>query len=543
MSRRRSTTDGQHRFAEIPRADISRSAFNRSSGLKTTFDSGYLVPILLDEILPGDTINFKANSFIRLGTQIHPILDNAFVDTFYFFIPLRLIWDNFPKFMGEQRDPGDSTEFEIPMMDSPDPGGYVNSTIYDYMGIPPEVPALKHSSLFLRAYNEVYNQWFRDENMIDSVSSHRGDSADDPADYVLLRRGKRHDFYTSALPWPQKGDAVTINLGASAPVTMDSQNINVHSTGFPVWDVDGDTASLTGSGLTGVAPAQWDDDMVSVVDPAWWGTPALALQLNGATGIADLSAATASTINELRTAFQVQKLLERDARGGTRLTEVYRSHFGVTSPDMRLNRPEFLGGSTNIINVTPVPDTAGISADQGDLASYATSSGPSGSWTQSFTEHGIILGLVSARADLNYQQGLFKMWTRLTRFDFFWPALQHLGESAILNKEIYAQGSDDAVADEAVFGYQERWAEYRYKNSMITGQFRSTYSASLDAWHLAQEFDNLPTLGQDFIEENPPFERVIAAQDEPEFLADFFFQMRHIRPMPTFSTPGLIDHF
>ncbi len=526
-----------HKFSEVPRAEIPRSRFDRSHGFKTTFDGGYLVPFFWDEALPGDTFSVKATGFARLATPIFPVMDNMFMETFYFAVPYRLLWANWQKFNGEQTDPGDSIDFTIPQMVSTASTGYANESLHDYLGFPTKIPDLSHSSLFHRAYNLIYNEWFRDQNLQDSIVVDTDDGPDSPTDYVLLRRGERHDYFTSALPWPQKGDSVDLPLGTTAPVTgLGKVNTTDNTAGaLAVYETDESNptyAEHTKNTNTG-ANYEW------------------AMELRDESGLfypnvhADLSSATAATINQLRQAFQIQKLLERDARGGTRYTEIVKAHFGVTSPDARLQRPEYLGGGSTPINISPIAQTSStdVTTPQGNLAAMGTAVLSNHGFTKSFTEHCVVIGLVNARADLNYQQGLNRMHSRLTRYDFYWPALAMIGEQAILNKEIYAQGSGDAQADAATFGYQERFAEYRYKPSVITGKFRSNDAATLDAWHLAQDFSALPTLNTTFIQDTPPIDRVIAVNTEPHFLFDAYVNFQCARPMPLYGVPGLIDHF
>lgn len=524
----------QHKFSQIPAVHMARSQFDRSFAVKDTFNFDHLVPIFLDEILPGDTCNVSAQVFARLATQKVPIMDNMMVDYFFFFVPSRLVWDNWEKFNGAQDNPGDSTDYVLPTITAPAVTGFEVGSLADKYGLPTGVASLKiNNSLPFRCYNLIWNQWFRDQNLQDSVHVDKDDGPDSPADYVLLKRGKRHDYFTSCLPWPQKGPSVQLPLGSIAPVLGLGKYDQTYVTGGSQLVYESDATTTTYVDYQGISFSDPHAQFGVQEDPNNPGYPYLR---------ADLSAATAATINQLREAFMMQSLFELDARGGTRYVEILLAHFNVTSPDFRLQRPEFLGSGSTRINSHPVAQTAPTSGSnpQAQLAAFGTLSGSGIGFTKSFVEHGYVLGLACARADITYQQGINRMFDRTTRETFYWPKLQELGEQAVLKKEIYANNDSH---DEEVLGFNERYAEYRFKPSEIHGQFRSTYAQSLDYWHMAEKFASVPSLNATFIEQNTPIERAIAVTDAPHLLFDAWFNYKHARPMLTYSTPATLGRF
>lgn len=539
MARKKIRVRG-HRFSDAPAMYMKRTKFDRSHVYKTTFNSGKLIPVFVDEVLPGDTTRISVNYFARLATPIKPIMDNIYLDWFFFFVPNRLVWEHWQNFCFEQEDPDDSTDYVIPTVTAAanSDNNYVGS-LWDYFGLPINttnnlsgINALPFRGVYL-----IWNEWFRDENLQKSVKIQKGDAneildssrASDQPSWVFSSgttivsghacppRGKRHDYFTSALPWTQKGPGVSIGLAGTAPVQGEFS-----ISGFQTGTV---TAEDTQNSLQALAVAGKNGRISGYPEITSWPTKNVTVGGLTQSGlIANLDESSIFTINSLRTAFQMQKFYERLARGGSRYTEVLRSFFGVVSPDARLQRPEFLGSFTKMVNVNPIAQTSATdnTSPQGNLSAYGVTAAKFHGFTKSFVEHGYIFGFVCARADLTYQQGINKMWLRSTVYDFYWPTFAHLGEQAIELREIYAQGTE---ADTTVFGYQERYAEYRYKPSQITGKFRSSVTGgSLDKWHLSQFFKNAPTLNEEFIVENPPIERIIAVPSEPEFLLDVGFR-------------------
>lgn len=580
MARKKIRVRG-HRFSDAPAMYMKRTKFDRSHVYKTTFNSGKLIPVFVDEVLPGDTTRMSVNYFARLATPIKPVMDNIYLDWFFFFVPNRLVWEHWQNFCFEKEDPDDSTDYVIPAVSATgnSNNAYIGS-LWDYFGLPVNTSGNLSgiSALPFRGVYLIWNEWFRDENLQKSVKIQKGDtnevlnsarSTEQPS-WVFVSgtsivpglacppRGKRHDYFTSALPWTQKGPGVSIGLAGTASIVDPTPDLGylLHSNSNQLAAVSayGGDASGTGgrrvaTGNGAVTFSRYGSDYSSIGGFAGNGSGAVTVDAQvgsaylGNDSYVDLDTSSVFTINSLRTAFQMQKFYERLARGGSRYTEVLRSFFGVVSPDARLQRPEFLGSFTKMVNVNPIAQTSATdtTSPQGNLSAYGVTAANFHGFTKSFVEHGYVFGFVCARADLTYQQGINKMWLRSTVYDFYWPTFAHLGEQAIELREIYAQGSE---ADNTVFGYQERYAEYRYKPSQITGKFRSSVvNGSLDVWHLSQFFKNAPTLNEEFIMDNPPIKRIIAVQDEPEFLLDIGFKYTTVRPMPMFGTPGLVDHF
>lgn len=541
-----SVMNAQQHFSQVPSAEIPRSKFDRSHKLLTTYDAGRLIPIYCDEVLPGDTHTVTVTQAARVATLKFPIMDNLYLDQHFWFVPMRLVWDNWQKFMGERINPDDDpNDFSIPQTTIV-LGDIQPTSAAGYFGLPfrDGVGGVEVSALIFRAYTLIYNEWYRDQNMQDSISFSTGDGPDDWSHFTdadsCYPRGKRKDYFTSCLPWPQKGDPVIVPIGGNAPIVIPNDDRMMGGTVEQQNQIIRRIADNSSRGtLVSAASSALQTTIGHATDEDAY--IAAGVYINDPGGAyADLGLSSTVTINDLRTAFQIQRLLERDARGGTRYIESIFAHFGVRSDDARLQRPEYLGGSSKDVSIVPIANTTGTAElPQASLAALGTGNAVA-SFQKSFTEHGLIIGLACARADLTYSQGIHPMWTRKTRYEHYYPVFAHLGEQAVKNREIFVQGN---VTDDEVFGYQERWAEYRYGISRFTGLMAPEQPTSLDAWHLGQEFESLPALNSAFISEDPPLDRCIAVPSEPHFNADFWFHVESERPMPIYSVPGLIDHF
>lgn len=546
-------------FSQLPRAEIQRSRFDRSSSVKTTFNVGDVVPFYVDEVLPGDTFDIKTSKVVRMQSLVTPIMDNIYLDTYFFFVPNRLVWEHWQEFNGENTQSAwlPTTEYQIPQLTAPS-GGWSIGTIADYMGIPTGVDNLSVNAMPFRAYALIMNDWFRDENLSDPLNvpvndvTQTGTNGDDYVTDVALggmpfKAAKYHDYFTSCLPSPQKGPDVLLPLGGDAPL----KTLPFGEMITPKDPVPGLVFGNQGSGGAVIERASMSMNLQTSPTP---GSPVTFSFTNIAQPgygivplnlVADLSQVTAATINQLRLAFQVQKLYERDARGGTRYIEILKSHFGVTSPDSRLQRPEYLGGNRIPININQVLQTSQTSdqSPQGNPVGQSLTTDTHRDFIKSFVEHGFVIGVMVARYDHTYQQGLERFWSRRDRFDYYWPVFANIGEQAVKNREIYAQGT---AADDEVFGYQEAWADYRYKPNRVSGEMRSSAPLSLDVWHLADDYESQPYLSDEWIRENKStVDRVLAvsSNNSAQLFCDIYVNNRTTRPMPVYSIPGLIDHF
>lgn len=538
-------SSSQHSFAMVPGVDIPRASFKRNMNYKTTLNAGYLVPIFLDEVLPGDTFNLNLTSFARITSPLkYPIMDNLYMDFQFFFVPIRLVYADYEKFFGSSAGREGNWEYDdshlMPGITAPS-GGWQEHSIADYFGLPTGVENIRVNALPFRCYNQIIADWYRPSSYELESPEVKIDSTDDNDSlYVLQKRMKRADYFTAGLPAPQRGPGVDLPLGEIAPVRGNGLGLGLTdgtysgtlNSGANADSVRHAWQGALGTAVGTVANDEWhsgNDKVLGVTTDS---------SMSGL--VADLSQVSAISINSLRQAFQLQRALERDQRGGVRYISQLLSHFGVRSPDARLQRSEYLGGGSTPIQIHTVANTAGGDDPQASLTAYGVSSKSGVGFVKSFVEHGYVIGLASVRADLTYQQGIPRMFDRWARFDFYYPVFAHLGEQIIKNKEIFAQGTS---SDDEPFAYQERFGEYRYGVSKITGQFRSTNPLTLDAYHLAQKFNNLPTLNSEFLMENVPMSRVKAVTDGPDFLYDSYISLNCVRPMPLFGVPGLVDHF
>lgn len=530
-----SNLNGDSRFSLAPQANIQRSIFDRSHSHKTTFDAGKLIPIYCEDVLPGDTVTMDMSTICRMTTPLYPVMDNAYLDTHWFFVPYRLLWEHWREFCGENSDPwAQDTVYEIPH-------GKVTAQFgqfWDYIGLPPGVPC-DVSALPLRAYQLIWNEWFRDQNLQSNQLVDTGDAFNPAFGDILLSVNKYKDYFTSCLPSPQKGDPVLLPLGEWAPVYTRSETVPSDGSLIGLkWAHNGSTttASVLISGSAGVGN--------TVLGAGSGATSATAEPTNL---WADLGTATAATVNQLRQAFAIQRLLEADARGGTRYRELVKAHFGVDTGDARVQVPEYLGGKHIPINVSQVIQQS-AAADEptplGNTGAFSKTVDRAGLFTKSFVEHGLLMGFVSVRTDHTYQQGVPRYLMRRQRYDFYWPELANIGEQPVKVSEIYAAADPE---NSLIFGYQEAWADYRYSPNRVSGAFRSSSPQSLDVWHYADDYASRPYLGGSWITETDDnIARTLAVQDSEvadQFLLDCYFQARWARPMPLYSVPGLEGHF
>lgn len=543
-------------FSQLPKADIQRSRFDRSSSVKTTFNVGDIIPFYVDEVLPGDTFDIKTSKVVRMQSLVTPVMDNIYLDTYFFFVPNRLTWEHWQQFNGENTESAwiPATEYQVPQLTAPS-GGWSIGTIADYMGIPTGVANLSVNALPFRAYALIMDQWFRDENVTDPLNISVSDvtqTGSNGSNYISdvalggmpFKAAKYHDYFTSCLPSPQKGPDVTLPLGDEVPITTTDFHTSPQT---PLYGMVLGNA-LSSGGVSDVASMRFNVGQTSPYNVNFTGgisSGSLGSGMVPLNLVADLSQATAATINQLRLAFQIQKLYEKDARGGTRYIEILKSHFGVTSPDSRLQRAEYLGGNRIPISINQVLQTSQTSdqSPQGNPTGQSLTTDTHRDFVKSFVEHGFVIGVMVARYDHTYQQGLERFWSRKDRFDYYWPVFAHIGEQAVKNREIYAQGTS---ADDEVFGYQEAWADYRYKPNRVSGEMRSSAPQSLDVWHLADDYDSQPYLSDEWIrEDKATVDRVLAVSSNlsAQLFCDIYVNNRTTRPMPVYSIPGLIDHF